>query len=178
MHPRIQELLDFIDVRRIELRRAVDAVPESVRETPPGPTRWSVAQVIEHLGVIEGRVAMLFSTRLAEAREQGLGPELDTSPVVAMVDVDRLLDRRYVIEAPETAQPRARLSSEAAWAALEQSRVALRAAIREGNGLALGDVSHPHPVFGPSTLYQWGIFVGAHEARHTAQIREIGAALT
>ena len=33
-------------------------------------------------------------------------------------------------------------------------------------------------VFGPLDLYTWFAFIGAHEARHAAQIREIGAALT
>jgi hypothetical protein len=38
-------------------------------------------------------------------------------------------------------------------------------------------VSMPHSVFGPSSAYHWFAFVGAHEARHAAQIREIAGAL-
>ena len=56
------------------------------------------------------------------------------------------------------------------------SRVNL-AAIARGDGLALSQVEHPHPIFGPLNLYQWVAFVGAHEARHAAQIREVGAQL-
>jgi hypothetical protein len=35
----------------------------------------------------------------------------------------------------------------------------------------------PHPALGDQNLYQWIAFVGAHESRHAAQIREIAAAL-
>jgi hypothetical protein len=38
-------------------------------------------------------------------------------------------------------------------------------------------MTRKHPVLGPIDLYQWILFVAVHEARHTAQIREIAAAL-
>jgi hypothetical protein len=60
---------------------------------------------------------------------------------------------------------------------LEQTRAALRAAALAGDGLALGEVIQPHLVLGPINLYQWLLFVGGHEVRHTAQVREIAAAL-
>ena len=34
---------------------------------------------------------------------------------------------------------------------------------------------HPHGALGPLTFFLWAAFVGAHEARHAAQIQEIGA---
>jgi len=47
----------------------------------------------------------------------------------------------------------------------------------KGDGLALGEVIQPHLVLGPINIYQWLLFVGSHEARHTAQVREIAAQL-
>ncbi len=46
--------------------------------------------------------------------------------------------------------------------------------MREADGLALGNFSYPHPMFGPLDLYQWLVFVGLHESRHACQIRELG----
>jgi hypothetical protein len=54
----------------------------------------------------------------------------------------------------------------------------LRRAILTGDGLALGTLTHPHPIFGPLTLYQWIATTAGHEGRHTAQIREIAAMLS
>jgi hypothetical protein len=45
------------------------------------------------------------------------------------------------------------------------------------DGVALSDVSAPHPALGPLNGYQWFLFLAAHEGRHTAQIREITAAI-
>jgi len=41
----------------------------------------------------------------------------------------------------------------------------------------LSEVVQPHPVLGPINLYQWALFVGSHETRHTGQVREIAAQL-
>jgi len=46
-----------------------------------------------------------------------------------------------------------------------------------GSGLRLEDVARDHPVGMSLTLYQWLAFVGYHELRHAAQIREIHDAL-
>jgi hypothetical protein len=65
----------------------------------------------------------------------------------------------------------------AIWSALDATRADLREALREADGLALGTLTFPHIYFGPLDLYTWIAFVGAHEARHTDQIREIAASL-
>ena len=89
-----------------------------------------------------------------------------------MLDVERLADRGSRLVAGERAEPRAGLDHTAAWAALERSRAELRAALIDGDGLALGERVQPHPFIGPLNLYQWVLFVGAHEARHARQIAE------
>jgi hypothetical protein len=64
-----------------------------------------------------------------------------------------------------------------AWRVLEEVRQGLRESLLAADGLALGEIVRPHPLLGEAILYQWIAFVGAHEARHTAQVREIGQAL-
>ena len=57
-------------------------------------------------------------------------------------------------------------------AALERAGASVRDALLSGDGLALGEITHPHPLLGPLTLYDWFGFIAAHEARHAAQLRE------
>lgn len=64
----------------------------------------------------------------------------------------------------------------AAWPLLEAARADLRAAVASADGLALEAVRAPHPVFGDLNLYQWIVFVAAHEERHAGQIREMAGA--
>jgi hypothetical protein len=177
MHPRTEELLRHLEATRGTLREAVDAVPPDRRESRPHPDRWSVAEVLEHLGAVERRVTQLFTTRLAEARAAGLEPERDTSSIVATIDHRVLLDRSRRITAGEHVLPRGELDSSAAWTALEESRRRLRELVIAYDGLALGAVTQPHVVLGTLGANQWFAFLGSHEARHAAQIREVGEAL-
>jgi hypothetical protein len=172
MHPRTQELLNFLETSRIRLREAVEAVPPERREAPPQNGRWSVAQVIEHLAKVESGIARLIRRRVGEAKVAGLAPETEISSVLWSLDVGRVVDRRAPLDAPDRVRPGADLTVEDAWRAFESAHDEARQSVAETDGLAIGALSHPHPSLGPLNLYQWIIFLGAHELRHAMQIRE------
>jgi uncharacterized damage-inducible protein DinB len=167
MHPRTTELLRHLDTQHEHLRRAVESVPRDQRETKPNPERWSVAEVIEHLSIVESRIERVFSAKLAEARAAGRVTAERT------IDMDRVLDRTRRITAAEAALPSGKLDADEAWAALERARTTLADSVRSADGLALSEIVQPHPVLGPINLYQWIAFVGGHEARHAAQVMEL-----
>ena len=173
MHPRIKEVLEYLDTTRSELGRAVEDVSAARREERPAPDCWSVAEVLEHLAIIERRVVQMITGRIAAAKAAGLGPELETSSVLDSINRARVTDRSQRVTAPDMIQPRSGVDAASVWSALQQSRASLREAVLAGEGLALSEITHEHPVLGLINLYQWLIFLGSHEARHTAQIREI-----
>lgn len=178
MHARIQEVLAYLDTRRETLRAAVDAIPAPARSTRPAPDRWSAAEVVEHLAMVEGRMAHnIFEKKIDAARSNGLAAETEASPVTPTFDATRLLDRAARHAAPDAVVPKGTLSADAAWAELERARERLRASIVSADGLALGDVEHAHPTLGTMNLYQWALWIGSHEARHTAQVKEIAGAV-
>jgi hypothetical protein len=172
-------LLQHLDANRVVLRAAVEDVPPDLRETRPAPDRWSVAEVLEHLARIEEQLTRLLSATLSEAQATGtLGQESDTSPVVDANAHDTVLDRRRRVIAGDRVLPRGVLDSASALAALETARGKLRDLLTAYDGVAIATVTHPHPVLGTIDAYQWFAFVGSHEARHAAQIREVGMTLT
>jgi hypothetical protein len=178
MHPRLEEVLNYLDSERSALRDAVGLVPAQLRDQSPGPDRWSVAQVLQHLVIIEKRIGRGLTKWVGDAKAGGLGPEVETSPVLHSLDLALIGDRSRRRNAPDEVAPKGDLDAASAWTALEQTRAALRAGVMPGDGLALSEVIQPHPVLGPINLYQWLLFVGAHEARHTGQVREIAAELS
>ncbi len=178
MHPRLEEVLNYLDSERSALRDAVELVPAQLRDQPPGPDRWSVAQVLQHLVIIEKRISMGMTKWVGDAKGGGLGPEVETSSVLHSLDLALIADRSRRRNAPDEVAPKGDLDAASAWTALEKTRAALRAGVMPGDGLALSEVTQPHPVLGPINLYQWLLFVGAHEARHTGQVREIAAELS
>jgi len=177
MHPRTEELLNHLEENRTALHAAVAAVPSSLRETRPAADRWSVAEVLEHLGRVEEQLTRLLAAKLAEARLTGaLGPERESGPVTGSL-AGLLLDRRRRITAGDRVLPRGEMDAATALATLDTTRAKLRDLVVSHDGLSLGAVSHPHPALGALDGYQWFVFIGSHEARHAAQIREIGEAL-
>jgi hypothetical protein len=91
--------------------------------------------------------------------------------------LELITDRSKRRTAPEEVRPPGDVDAKTAWIELEQARETLRAAFLAGDGMALSQVIQPHPVLGPINLYQWILFVGSHEARHTAQVIEIAEQL-
>jgi hypothetical protein len=177
MHPRIEELTHYLEKERAGLRAAVDSVPADRHATSPAPGRWSVLGVLEHLALLEPRVTGLFHKKTSEARAAGIGPETETGSLIGEFKLHRYLNRELKIDAPDPLQPRVIRELPTVWAALEDNRAKLLAVISDADGLALREITHAHPTFGALDLYHWIGLVGAHEARHADQIREIGASL-
>jgi len=177
MHPRTEEVLNCLDAQRKELRAAIDSVPLDARNTAPAANQWSVAQVLDHLTIVDRRVAAGVGKWIADARATGLGEETEMTSVLGTIPAERITDRSRKVEAPEEIRPRTDVDAETVWAELEQARAKLRAAFLTGDGFALGQVVQTHPVLGPINVYQWMLFCAGHEGRHTLQIREIGEQL-
>lgn len=177
MHSRLEEVLNYLDTQRAALAAAVELVPPTQRELSPEADRWSVAQVLEHLLIIEKRIGMGVTKWVSDARAGNLGVETESSSVMSTLPLDLIVDRSQRRSAPADVEPRGEIDAASAWAALEKARATLRAGVMAGDGLALGEVIQKHPVLGPINIYQWLLFVGSHEGRHTAQIVEIATEL-
>ena len=179
LHPRIQELIDFLVSQRREVHDAVATVPAELRDREPAPGKWSVAEVLEHLTMIEQRVAALLTMRVDAARAEGVGPDPDTSSVVASFEhADILTDRAKKIVTPKAGVPSGAVGTIAGTEALDKAQAEMIASLRSANGVSLQNLIAAHPVLGPLNLYHFVVALGLHDVRHAAQIREIGQSLT
>src|SRR5262245_41713715 len=124
MHSITRELLAYLQHQRSVLKTAFESVPAALRENPPAPDRWSAANIVEHLSIVEARIARLLSERIEEARA-GLSAETSTEPILPTIDYQRMYDRSTRVKAPETAIPTG-LDATTAWAALETAGSALQ----------------------------------------------------
>ena len=174
--PRIAEILDTLETELTDCRAAVASVPEASRTARPMPDRWSVAEVLEHLAMVEETIMKASARQLAAAREAGLGRETETSSVGHLLPPARVANREAPLIAPERLRPKG-LDAVAAWVAIENVRARFREFVTSCDGWALEQVSFPHPVLGPLNLYQWFLFAAGHQTRHAAQIREIAQQL-
>lgn len=179
MHGWTQELLTHLGHSRERLLEAVATVPERSRERSPGAGVWSVANVLAHLARTEGQVAALLEKRarpILEARAGASRPPSDRS-IVACFDGAPVLDRSEQLQAPGFAAPDLGMTAAVAARRLARARARLRSVVVTGDGVDLRRARQAHHVFGELDFYQWVLFAGYHEQRHTAQIREAAAAL-
>lgn len=173
MHPRIQEVLRVLDETREALKKAIAGIPFEKHAVRPAIDRWSVAEVVEHLGIVETRIAQMISEKINSAKDAGLGAETETTPVASMLDIAGVINRSNPITASEASQPRGGLTTSDGMNVLADRRSALREAVTNADGLALATVEIPHARLGTLNVYQWLLFLAGHEARHTDQIREV-----
>lgn len=178
LHPRIHELIEYLTEHRRRLHEAVASVPPSLRERKPAPDQWSVAEVVEHLSLVEHRVAALLARQVTAARANGALPDPDTSSVVSTyADRDVVVDRTRRISAPVPVRPTGTVDPSAGTEALIQAHAAMMSSLQNANGVNLAPLMATHPAFGPLNMYHWVISLALHDDRHAAQIREIGKSL-
>jgi hypothetical protein len=178
MHPRIEELIAYVAERRRDVHEAVASVPPELRERKPAPDQWSVAEVLEHLSIVEQGVAALLTKHVTAARASGVGPDPDTSSVVAgYPNRDAVLDRTMRIAAPKRVEPSGTIDATAGTRALAQARASMISSLQNADGVCLENLTQTHPALGPLNMYHWIVALGLHDQRHAAQIREIGQSL-
>jgi hypothetical protein len=145
---------------------------ESLRDAPE---RWCVAEIVEHVAIIEKQLGRLVGMLLGKAEADGAPPpSASDGPLVALDEVAERA-RREKYQAPEMAVPRGGASVSDSLAALREGRAALTA-LRprvETVGVGAASARYPHPAFGPLNLAQWLAFIGIHEARHLGQIERM-----
>jgi len=173
MHPHLIDVFSRLDRSRAALGAAVESIAAPLRQQRPGPDQWSVAEVLEHLSIVETNLAAAFRKRLDEARAEGLAALPPDAPsVLASFPLARILDRQQRIEASNAARPKGLMAARTALAAYDSARAAFRDELIAVDGLDVDHVTVPHRIFGNFNVYQWAAFMGGHEARHTGQIVE------
>ena len=171
---RIGALIEELTADRARLAAAVEHVPVPLRSQRPAPDRWSVAEILEHLVIIEQRAATIVRELAASAPACGAEAAGDGG---MQFDRSILRDRSVRVMAPPMIQPTGTMDAATAWKALQVTRTVLLDEIRAAEGRDLAAVSRAHPRLGPLTGYEWIAALGGHEERHTAQIAEIAETL-
>jgi hypothetical protein len=147
-----------LDVSRLERRPAEDV--------------WSPGETLEHLRLTESSIVRVLRKLIRDCDLDQMGKETERSSILGTLDQFRLLEVVRRVPAPAFVQPAPRADGRAALLALGQSRRELLDVMGQADGWAVGQLNFPHPILGPLNFYQWLLFVGQHEARHTRLIQK------
>ena len=134
-----------------------------------GPGRWSPAQILEHLVLMEGRLGALLPAMLEQPAEGNWRERTAAQePKLALTAV-----ATSKVEAPPPTHPQGGQTPaelQAAFAAGRERLLALVARRAE-----LEQRVRMHPALGELNAWQWLRLVGYHSERHLAQMKAIGA---
>ncbi len=170
----IAEIYEANDGARARLFRSVENLSEAEQTFRPAPDKWSIAEVLEHVSLVESNVVRLLQVvlRKAEAAGGGNRPEGEPfAPVSIKEFVEQAATSKY--QSPEAAVPSGSATIADSLARLDESRAALETLRPAVERLECTQMLYPHPAFGPLNLYQWLAFMGVHQSRHRRQIEAL-----
>jgi hypothetical protein len=134
----------------------------------PDNETWSIADNVEHLVLIEGRVHAIIGNMIN-------APEAEPGREASEMDdfIIREVPKRFIkVKAAIPFCPANRWtgpeSVESFIAGREQTMQLLAAPLLRGREM-------PHPLFGPWDGYQWLLAVASHNIRHSGQICQVKA---
>lgn len=165
-----EQTLRYLSETRNGVVDAVKGLSEAQWKFKPAADRWSVAEVVEHLALIEDILAQNIFGNIGKSP----APSADRDPkqVDAML-LTKIPDRSTKFQAPPAAVPTGRWTPADALDHFLAGRAQTVALFKSTPDLREHVINHP--VFGQLDGYEWVLAVAAHSARHTKQILEVKA---
>jgi len=165
--------LQYLESTKKGVQVATKGLSDAQWNFKPGPDRWSVAEVVEHLAAAEDLLRGMIQEQVmkspaAPARDAAEAKKIDDG-VVAMIP-----DRSHKAQAPEPLKPTNRYGSPAgAEKHFLESRATTEQYLKDTPGLRTHMMDSPMGT--RLDGYEWVLFIAAHSERHTKQILEVKA---
>ena len=153
------------------LLSAADAVSGEEWKTRPGEGKWSAAELVAHLAMVE-RAVIGKADRVAQKPPKRISLLRKIHLPMALVE-SRWIRRK----SPVPVEPGMLSDKEVMLADLRTVRERSLAFLEETRSRNLSEYCWAHPALGTLNTYEWMQFIASHEIRHTKQMREIAANL-
>jgi uncharacterized damage-inducible protein DinB len=165
-------VVKYLTTTRDQVIAETEKLSDAQWNFKPGPDRWSVGEVVEHLALAE--------SFLGETRQKVMKGPAPTAEQLAKakgqdaVILKAIPDRTQKVQAPEPIQPKERFGPRSKVMAAYRERRAQTLDYAQKTTDDLRSRVGDSPL-GPLDGYQWLLFTAAHNERHLGQIREVKA---
>jgi DinB superfamily len=167
--------LELIHAKLVEAQtkffRAADVIPAEQWRIKPGAGAWSAAELVAHLMMVE-RAILGGADRITQKTPRRVSLLRRMHLPLWLVE-SRLIRRKTPIPLDASLVG----NKEEMLAELRGVRECTLAFMEETRGRDLSAYCWPHAFLGMLNVYQWFEMIGAHQVRHTKQIREVAARL-
>jgi len=164
---KLEPILDLLRTSRRKFVATANEVPSELWRAAPSAGRWSSAEVVAHVTMVE-RAIIAGAKKVLQAPPKPVSLLKRLHPPVALA-AWRGTKRRSPVELDQslvTDRPEAlnRLSA---------AREATVGFIESTRGQDLRVYRFPHPFLGSLNIYDWFRMIAYHDLRHAQQIREV-----
>jgi hypothetical protein len=189
IYQNISDIYAANEAVRRQITSRVEPLSEAQQNFRPAEGAWSVAEIIEHLSMIEQNMVRLIgmllnksegaSAETSSAQASDATPDATTDASAARpfkpFSLDDLVEtiRDKKLNAPEQVRPGGQASLADSLANMQRSRAIVESFRPRLEAADLGAATYAHPFFGDLDASQWLAFIGHHEARHLRQIERL-----
>ncbi|HEX8136856.1 MAG TPA: DinB family protein [Pyrinomonadaceae bacterium] len=164
---KLEKAIAEMDAVHQRLLETITPLSEERFSQRPAPDRWSVAEIVHHLYLVERAVLGQFEGALSK-------PPVRVGLLQRLLPVGLLVGRRVVrVKAPKGVEPLNPPSKDEAIANYNQVRAGLKEFSARHGDERLQQLGIKHPFFGTFDGISALRFIGHHELRHFRQIRDV-----
>lgn len=160
--------MSYLHATRKQFLDIVTTVTAEQLRFKPAANRWSIAEIAEHLTLVEDSVYEAAQTAL-------LRPPTEPNPGLDEKIQQGVASRARRVQAPEGFVPAGRWTTAAELAGEFKTRRDRNIEFIQTTSAEMRRHALPHPALGPLDAYQWFLFAAAHADRHIQQMREVAA---
>lgn len=168
----ISEIYAANDQIRQRLIKKIGNLTDADAAQLPKGEKWTIAQIVEHLSIVEDGMTKICAKLLAEAQKEN-----KQSDGAARISGDFIKGVTAIanqkLEAPERVRPTGTQTIAESLQKVKENRDRLNDLRPLFETVECSEQKFPHPFLGALTAHEWLIMLGGHEARHVKQIENI-----
>jgi uncharacterized damage-inducible protein DinB len=171
-YQKISEIYEANAKIREKLKETVSGLTEEQANFLPEGEKWTAANLVEHIALVENGITRISAKLLAEA--QAAGEKASGEAKISEEFLQKASwGRTQKFEAPERTHPTGNLTIAESLAKLDENRPKLEELRPLFETVECSDFKFPHPAFGDMSAHEWLALTGGHELRHIAQIKNL-----
>jgi hypothetical protein len=158
------------------LRSLLASIDPAKLDQLPNGEKWTIANVVEHVSVVEEGMIRICSKLLGKAESAAAAGNgsIETSDSFAQKALEIATIK---LEAPEFVQPTCKKSVEESLAKLDENWRMLTELKSSFEKFDSNGHRFPHPYLGNLSAGEWLTLIGGHKLRHIKQIENLAARL-
>ena len=174
----VQQARQHFEKARGRVVEVTSGLTDAQWKFKPGPDRWSIGEILEHMVIVRERV---LGIRLANIAEAPAAPADRDYRLIDRIAIEKIPDRSNRVKAPDFIQPTGQMDPQEALQRLFENCDRLTEFVRSTPGLREHVMEAPplkivtNGAYDSMDGYQWALTLASHDLRHVEQILEVKA---